>query len=64
MIVRLTRAIVLAVIVGLLCLLLGSLLGVTSVAPLEVIGGWLARFCWVLGVLAGVYQFLGGRWAL
>lgn len=60
MITRIVRAALVAVVVGLVCLLLGSLLGVTNVAPLEVIGGWLVRFCWVLGVLAGVWHFLGG----
>lgn len=60
-IVRVVRAVIVAVVVGLICYLVGALLGVTNVAPLEVVGGFLVRFCWVLGLLAGVWYFLGGR---
>ena len=64
MIGRIGRAVIVAVVVGLLCLLLGSLLNVLGVPPATVVGGFLVRFCWVLGTLAGVWHFLGGRFPI
>ena len=61
MLMRLVRAIVVAVLVFLGCILLAMILGVTNVSFLEVIGEWLNRFAAVLGVLAGIWHFLGGR---
>lgn len=60
MLVRIIRAAVIAVVVGLLCLLVGAVLGVTDVAPLEVVGGFLTQFAWAFAVLAFVWLFLGG----
>lgn len=61
MIQRIVRAVIVAVVVFLVCILVATVLGVTNVELLEAIGGFLARFAVVLGVLAGVYHFLGGK---
>ena len=61
MLMRALRAILWAVIVFLGCVLVAAILGVTNVPLLEAIGAFLARFAAVIGVLAGVYHFLGGR---
>ncbi len=61
MIVRLARALIVAVVVFLICILVASVLGVTNVPILEAIADFLSRFAAVLGVLAGVYHFLGGK---
>lgn len=60
MISRIVLAVVVAVVVGLLCILLGSIL-VTLQVPIAVtIGGFLATWGWVLGVLAGLWFFFRG----
>ena len=61
MIVRLARALLWAAAVYVVCILVAMILGVTNVVILEVIGAWLGRFAVFLGVLAGVYHFLGGK---
>ena len=64
MIRRIVLAVIVAVVVGLVCLLVGSLLASLSVPPLAVIGGFLVEFCWLLGVLAGIWHFFGGSLSL
>lgn len=60
MLQRIIRAVIVAVAVGLACLLLGALLGVINVPPAEVVGRFLTQFAWAIGVLAGLWQFFGG----
>jgi hypothetical protein len=60
MIARLVLAVVVAVVVGLVCLLLGGILGSLGVPIAETVGSFLARWGWVLGILAGLWFFFGG----
>lgn len=60
MIGRLVRAVVVAALVGLGCLLLGIVLTALRIPPATAIGAFLERFDWVLGVLAGLWYFFGG----
>lgn len=57
---RLVLAVVVAVVVGLVCILLGSVLVTLKVPIALTIGGFLAAWGWVLGVLAGLWYFFGG----
>ncbi len=61
MIGRLVLAVVVAVLVGLVCIfLLGPLL-VTLPAPVAIIaGGFLIQWGWVLGLLAGLWYYFSG----
>lgn len=60
MISRVVLTVVVAVVVGLVCILLGSIL-ITLQVPIAVtIGGFLAVWGWVLGVLAGLWFFFRG----
>lgn len=61
MIFRVVAAVVIAVIVGLLCTLLGAILGDLHVEIASTVGGFLTRWGWVLGVLAGLWYFATGR---
>jgi len=57
---RIVLAVVVAVIVTLACILLGSILLTLRVAIAETIGGWLRDYGTVLGVLAGLWYFFSG----
>lgn len=54
---RIVLAVVIAVIVGLLCVLLGGVLITLNVPIAETVGGWLKQYGLVLGVLAGLWYF-------
>ena len=59
------KSLILAVIVGLVCILIGSILSTLQVPILVTIGGFLTQWGWVLGVLAGLwYYFSGGSSSL
>lgn len=60
MIGRLVLAVVVAVVVGLVCLLVGGLLGTINVPVAHTVGGFLQTWGWVLGLLAGLWYFFGG----
>lgn len=53
-------AILVAVIVGLVCLLLGKVLASLAVPPAAAVGGFLVQYCWVIGVVAGLWYFVSG----
>lgn len=60
MISRVVLALIVAIVVGLLCILLGGIL-VTLQVPIAVtVGGFLQQWGWVLGVLAGLWYFFRG----
>jgi len=60
MITRVIQAILIAVVVGLLLILLGTIL-VTLKVPIAVtIGGFLEQWGWVIGVVAGLWFYFGG----
>ena len=61
MILRAVRAAIVGVVVYLLCILAAIVLGALNVPVLDAMGGFLSRFAVVLGALAAVYHFLGGR---
>ena len=60
MIGRIVLALVVAVVVGLLCVLLGLVLPMLAVPPAVVIGGFFEHFAWAFGVLAGLWYFFAG----
>lgn len=60
MIARLALAVVVAVVVGLVCLLLGALLADIKIPFVATIGDFLRSWGWVLGLLAGIWYFFGG----
>ena len=64
MIARLVLAVVVAVVVGLACLLLGTILAELKVSVATTVGDFLKQWCWVLGVLAGLWQFFAGGFSL
>lgn len=57
---RVVLAVVVAVVVGLVCLFVGTLLVTFKVPPAVAVGGFLAAYAWVLGGLAGLWHFFGG----
>jgi len=60
MIGRLVLALVVAVVVGLACLLLGVILAGLAVPIAVTVGGFLTTYAWVIGVLAGLWHFFKG----
>lgn len=60
MISRIVMAIVVAVLVGLGCLLLGMVLNSLNVPPAEAVGRFLTQYAWVVGILAGLIHFFRG----
>ncbi len=60
MIAKLVLAVVVAVAVGLVCILLGGILATLKVPIAVTVGDWLATWGWVLGVLAGLWYFFRG----
>ena len=64
LIARLIIAIAVAVGVGLVCLLLGSVLTSLGVPVARTIGAFLEHWAWVIGILAGLVSFASGRTSL
>jgi hypothetical protein len=66
MLSRLVLAVVVAVIVALVFLLLGLIMiSMGGAVPILVtIGAFFEKFCWVLGLLAGLWFFFSGRTSL
>lgn len=64
MITRLVLAVVVAVVVGLACVLLGSVLGSLNVPIAETVGHFLRGYAWLIGALAGLWYFFTGRTAI
>jgi hypothetical protein len=60
MLARLVLAVVVAVVVGLACILLGTILATLKVPIAVTVGDFLAAWGWVLGVLAGLWFFFTG----
>ena len=60
MIARLVLAVVVAVVTGLVCILLGSVLASLGVPIAVTIGDFLHQWAWVIGVLAGLWYFFAG----
>lgn len=60
MIETLLLAVVVAVAVGLVCLLLGKVLESLGVPPAAAVGSFLTQYCWVIGVVAGLWYFITG----
>jgi len=54
---KLILAVVVAVAVGLGCILLGGILASLNVPPAEAVGHFLSAYAWVLGVLAGLWFY-------
>lgn len=60
MIGRLVLALVVAIVTGLVCLLLGTILRSLGIPIAETVGGFLAHWAWVIGILAGLWYFFTG----
>ena len=60
MISRLVLALVVAIVTGLVCILLGSILASLGVPIATTIGDFLTRWGWVIGILAGLWFFFTG----
>ena len=61
MLMRLVHAVVVAILVYLGCLLLGALLNSLGDVPIAgTVGAFLIQWAYVLGVLFGLLDFLGG----
>lgn len=61
---RIVWAVVVAVAVGLGCLLIGTLLNALGVPPATAVGGFLVAYAWVIGILAGLTSFVRGGIAI
>jgi len=57
---RIALAVVVAIAVGLACILLGGILGSLGVPPAETVGHFLTAYGWVIGILAGLWYFFSG----
>lgn len=58
---KLILALVIAVVVGIVCVaLLGPIIGSLAVPIAAVIGGFLVTWGWVRGVLAGLWYYFAG----
>lgn len=60
MISRIVIAVVVGALVGLGCLLLGTVLNSLNIPPVEAVGEFLRQWAWVIGVLVGVLTFFRG----
>lgn len=60
MIEALILAVVVACVVGLICLLLGKILASLAIPIAVAVGGFLEQWAWVIGVLAGIWFFFTG----
>ncbi len=60
MLSRLVIALVIAIVVGLACLLLAVILGALNVPIADSVGAFLKQWAWVIGILAGLYSFFTG----
>lgn len=64
MIARIVLSVVVAVITGLVCILLGGILSSLNVPITETVGNFLRAYAWVLGILAGLWFYFTGRTAI
>lgn len=54
---KFVKALVVAVVVGLVCILGGSLLVTMNVPPATAVGGFLNSYAWGIGLVAGFYYY-------
>jgi hypothetical protein len=59
-IARIAHAVIVVILVGLGCMLLGMVLSSLNIPPIEVVGDFLTQWCWVIGVLVGLLDFFRG----
>jgi hypothetical protein len=57
---RIALAILVGLVVGIVCLFGGGLLATLQAPPMVFIGNFLVTWCWVIGVIAGAFQFFRG----
>jgi hypothetical protein len=53
-------ALIIAIVVGLLCILVGKLLKAMSVPPAAAAGDFLETYAWAIGLVAGLWAFVTG----
>ncbi len=61
MIRKLVIAVCVAVLVTIVCILLGSVLALLKVEVAAVVGQWLKTYGAVLGIIAGLWSFAAGK---
>jgi hypothetical protein len=61
MITRLVLSVIVAIVTGLVCLLLGAILVGLSIPIATTVGDFLSRWAWAIGILAGLWYFFAGR---
>lgn len=60
MLSRLILSVVVAVATGLVCVLVGSILGSINVPIAETVGNFLRQYAWAIGILSGLWYFFSG----
>lgn len=61
MLYRIIGAVIVAIVVGLVCMyLLGPLLLAMAVPPATILGNFFVKFGWTLGILAGLWYWISG----
>ena len=53
-------AIIVACVIGLLCVLFGRILQATGVPPVAAVGGFFEQYAWAIGILAGLWALVTG----
>ncbi len=53
-------AVLVAVVIGLLCVLLGRILKAVGVPPAEAVGSFFEQYAWAIGIVAGLWAFVTG----
>lgn len=56
----LVMAVIVACVVGLIAILAGKILSSVGIPIAATVGGFLEQYCWVIGVLAGLWYFFSG----
>lgn len=66
MLIRFGQAVLVAIVVGIACLFLGTILvdALGKVPIAHTIGGLLLAWGWILGILAGLWWFFFGQGAI
>lgn len=58
MITLLVLSVIIACVVGLVCIFGGRMLKGVNLPPAAALGGFLEQFAWAIGLLAGVWYFV------
>jgi len=53
-------AVLVACVVGLVCILLGRVLKAVGMPPAVAVGGFFEQYAWAIGLIAGLWAFVTG----